>query len=241
MQSVCVYYVDLLNDMKTTVKTFLISMLLILTCSISGKAVDFAKVCVKSAETCKVSATLSSCSSTSSKKIKQESSKFADTRFSWTTDVELGTKPLTEIYSSNQQRIRRVIEDNIFLRNIFLILSNHENFLYMVGPNNTFQIKTRIMQLRAVIIISTRFGGFWFSHWLPFLISPFFFLFHLWREVRVGDLCAHMCWLRLQGWITPYWSVRGKLYPYALFSKSILIPTIKFFNHGNNSKKSSLF
>lgn len=105
MQSVCVYYVDLLNDMKTTVKTFLISMLLILTCSISGKAVDFAKVCVKSAETCKVSATLSSCSSTSSKKIKQESSKFADTRFSWTTDVELGTKPLTEIYSSNQQRI----------------------------------------------------------------------------------------------------------------------------------------
>ena len=51
MQSVCVYYVDLLNDMKTTVKTFLISMLLILTCSISGKAVDFAKVCVKSAET----------------------------------------------------------------------------------------------------------------------------------------------------------------------------------------------
>lgn len=28
MQSVCVYYVDLLNDMKTTVKTFLISMLL---------------------------------------------------------------------------------------------------------------------------------------------------------------------------------------------------------------------
>ena len=94
MQSVCVYYVDLLNDMKTTVKTFLISMLLILTCSISGKAVDFAKVCVKSAETCKVSATLSSCSSTSSKKIKQESSKFADTRFSWTTDVELGTKLL---------------------------------------------------------------------------------------------------------------------------------------------------
>ena len=47
MQSVCVYYVDLLNDMKTTVKTFWISMLLILTCSISGKAVDFAKVCVK--------------------------------------------------------------------------------------------------------------------------------------------------------------------------------------------------
>ena len=121
MQSVYVYYVDLLNDMKTTVKTFWISMLLILTCSISGKAVDFAQIGVKSAEACKASATLSSCSSTSSKKIKQENSRFADISYSWTTDVELGTKPISEIYSSHQQRIRRVIEDNIFLRNIFLI------------------------------------------------------------------------------------------------------------------------
>ena len=129
MQSVYVYYVDLLNDMKTTVKTFWISMLLILTCSISGKAVDFAQIGVKSAEVCKASATLSSCSSTSSKKIKQENSRFADISYSWTTVVELGTKPISEIYSSHQQRIRRVIEDNIFLRNIFLILSNHENLL----------------------------------------------------------------------------------------------------------------
>ena len=108
MQSVYVYYVDLLNDMKTTVKTFWISMLLILTCSISGKAVDFAQIGVKSAEACKTSATLSSCSSTSSKKIKQENSRFADISYSWTTDVELGTKPISEIYSSHQQRIRRV-------------------------------------------------------------------------------------------------------------------------------------
>lgn len=115
--------------MKTTVKTFWISMLLILTCSMSGKAADFAKVCIKSAETCEVSATLSSCSSTSSKKLKQDNSRFADTEYSWTADVELGIKPVSEIYSSNQQRIRRVIEDNIFLRNIFLILSNHENLL----------------------------------------------------------------------------------------------------------------
>lgn len=54
MQSVYVYYVDLLNDMKTTVKTFWISMLLILTCSISGKAVDFAQIGVKSAEAVKL-------------------------------------------------------------------------------------------------------------------------------------------------------------------------------------------
>ena len=44
MQSVYVYYVDLLNDMKTTVKTFWICMLLMLTCSISGKAIDLVQV-----------------------------------------------------------------------------------------------------------------------------------------------------------------------------------------------------
>lgn len=121
--------VDLLNDMRTTVKTFWISMLLILTCSISGKAVDFAEISVESVETNKVSATLSSCSSISSNKFKQESSRFADAEYSWVTDVELGIKPVTEVYSSNQQRIRRTIEDNLFLRNIFLMLSSHEDLL----------------------------------------------------------------------------------------------------------------
>ena len=46
-----------------------------------------------------------------------------------TTDVELGNKPVSETYSSHQQRLRRVIEDNLFLRNILLMLSNHENLL----------------------------------------------------------------------------------------------------------------
>ena len=121
--------IDLLNDMKTTVKTFWISMLLILTCSMSGKAVDFTKACVEPVEKSEVSASVSSCSSASSNDIRQENSRLADTKYSWTTDVELGTKPITEIYLSNQQRTRRVIEDNLFLRNIFLILSNHENLL----------------------------------------------------------------------------------------------------------------
>ena len=34
-----------------------------------------------------------------------------------------------QTYSSHQQRLRRVIEDNLFLRNILLMLSNHENLL----------------------------------------------------------------------------------------------------------------
>ena len=41
----------------------------------------------------------------------------------------MGNKPITEIYSMNQQRLRRALEDNIFLRNILLVLSNHENLL----------------------------------------------------------------------------------------------------------------
>lgn len=163
MQSVCVYYVDLLKDMKTTVKTFWISMLLILTCSISGKAVDFAKVCVKSAETCNVSATLSSCSSTSSKKLnrKAQNLQIPDSHgqqmLSWALSLLLKfILPTSSVYAG-------WLKITFSSETYSLYCPTMKICLYMVGPNNTFQIKTRIMQLRAVIIISTRFGGFWFS------------------------------------------------------------------------------
>lgn len=112
--------------MKTTVKTFWIIMLLILTCSVSTGAVNLITVSQKLVTASEVSASLSSCSSNT---LKQNTSNFANTKFSWTTDVELGVKPISEIYSSSQQRLRRVVEDNLLLRNIFLILSNHENLL----------------------------------------------------------------------------------------------------------------
>lgn len=112
--------------MKTTVKTFWIIMLLILTCSVGIGAANLTTVSQKLVTASEVSASLSSCSSNA---LKQNTSNFANTKFSWTTDVELGAKPISEIYSSTQQRLRRVVEDNLLLRNIFLILSNHENLL----------------------------------------------------------------------------------------------------------------
>lgn len=115
--------------MKTTVKTFWICMLLMLTCSISGKAIDLVQVDDRMAGTAEVSASLSSCSSTSDNSIDKKNSLFTNTKFAWTTDVELRNKPVSETYSSHQQRLRRVIEDNLFLRNILLMLSNHENLL----------------------------------------------------------------------------------------------------------------
>ena len=104
-------------------------MLLMLTCSISGKAIDLVQVADRMAGTAEVSASLSSCSSTSDNSIDKKNSLFTNTKFAWTTDVELGNKPVSETYSSHQQRLRRVIEDNLFLRNILLMLSNHENLL----------------------------------------------------------------------------------------------------------------
>ena len=104
-------------------------MLLMLTCCISGKAIDLVQVDDRMAGTAEVSASLSSCSSTSDNSINTKNSLLANAKFVWTTDVELGSKPVSETYSSYQQRLRRAIEDNLFLRNILLMLSNHENLL----------------------------------------------------------------------------------------------------------------
>ena len=79
--------------MKTTVKTFWICMLLMLTCSISGKAIDLVQVDDRMAGTAEVSVSLSSCSSTSDNSIDKKNSLFTNTKFAWTTDVELGNKP----------------------------------------------------------------------------------------------------------------------------------------------------
>lgn len=110
--------------MKTTVKTYWICLLLMLTYSISCNAIDFTKVDSGFDKVCKVSASLSSASN-----IENTDSAFAHAKFLWSSDVELGNKPITEVYSFNQQRLRRVLEDNLFLRYVFLILSNHENLL----------------------------------------------------------------------------------------------------------------
>lgn len=110
--------------MKTTVRTYWISILLMLTYSISCSAIDFTKVDDGFDKACEISTSLSSDSN-----IENTSSAFTHAKFIWASDVELGTQLITEVYSSNQQRLRRIFEDNMFLRHIFLILSNHENLL----------------------------------------------------------------------------------------------------------------
>jgi len=104
-------------------------MLLMLIGCISGKAIDLVQVDDRMNGTAEVSASLSSCPSTSDNSINKKNSFFTNTKFAWTTDVELGSRPVSESYFSHQQRLRRVIEDNLFLRNILLMLSNHENLL----------------------------------------------------------------------------------------------------------------
>lgn len=88
-------------------------MVLMLTCSMSGNAIDLTKVGVKLDETSAVSAS-SSLSSATFKNIQQRTSLFTNTKFAWTTDMELGSKPVSENNISNQQRLRRVLEDNLF-------------------------------------------------------------------------------------------------------------------------------
>lgn len=145
-------------------KDILVSMLLILTCSISGKAVDFAKVCVKSGRNlqrfCYI---VFMFFSPHPKKInrKAQNLQIPDSHgqqmLSWALSLLLKfILPTSSVYAG-------WLKITFSSETYSWYCPTMKICLYMVGPNNTFQIKTRIMQLRAVIIISTRFGGFWFS------------------------------------------------------------------------------
>ncbi len=47
----------------------------------------------------------------------------------WAAGVMLGSKSASDYNLANRQRLRKIVEDNLFLRNILLMLSNHENLL----------------------------------------------------------------------------------------------------------------
>lgn len=116
--------------MRTTVKTFLVFMLLTLVYSLSSSAVNFTGTADKEAAACKVSASSSSLRNVSSDNVVNDTrSLFTNTKFMWSTDVELGNKPISERYSFNSQRFRRAMETSLFLKGIFLILSQHQNLM----------------------------------------------------------------------------------------------------------------
>ena len=98
--------------MRTTVKTFLVFVLLMVTCSLGSRAVNFTGMVEKAASTCEVSASSSSLKNASSDNVANNtrSNLFTNSKFMWTTDAELGSKPISERYSFNPYRFRRSAE-----------------------------------------------------------------------------------------------------------------------------------
>lgn len=77
--------------MRTTVKTFLVFVLLMVTYSLSSRAVNFTGMVDKAASTCEVSASSSSLKNASSDNVANNTrSLFTNSKFMWTTDAELG-------------------------------------------------------------------------------------------------------------------------------------------------------
>lgn len=113
--------------MRTTVKTFLVFVLLMVTYSLSSRAVDFTGMVEKAASTCEVSASSSSLKNASSDNVANNtrSNLFTNSKFMWTTDAELGNKPISERYSFNPYRFRRAVETASFMKGILLISSHH--------------------------------------------------------------------------------------------------------------------
>lgn len=178
--------------MKTTVKTFWICMLLMLTCSISGKAIDLVQVDDRMAGTAEVSASLSSCSSTSDNSIDKKNycSRIPSSHGLRMSNWETNRFPkLTLLINSVCAGwLKTIFSSETF----FWCYPTTRIYSCKAALNYTTQIKTRTMHWRAVIIIFIRFGGFWFSQLFFLLISPFFSLLS-WRDWRQVTFSVHIC------------------------------------------------
>jgi hypothetical protein len=115
--------------MKTSVRFILTFALLMLSFSMSGNA---ALNCTRgiSVSTCCISESSSDdCTKTS---LGGDISYHNNLQALSVSDVELGTKPMSELYSSSHnQRLRRGIEVMDFLRNILQKLCLRENLLFL--------------------------------------------------------------------------------------------------------------
>ena len=148
--------------MRTTVKTFLVFVLLIVTYSLSSRAVNFTGMVDKAASTCEVSASSSSLKNASSDNVANNTrSLFTNSKFMWTTDAELGNKPISERYSFNPYRFRRAVETASFMKGILLISSHHnllvhdQSKLYYSDKDphyTSFSSEYYIYTLRRIVI-----------------------------------------------------------------------------------------
>lgn len=125
---ITVIIIELLDDMRTTVKTLWIYMILMLTCSFSIGAVDFTKVYGETTATCEVSASFSSCSDKLDNVFNSQST-LTNTKLIWNDDAELGGKPVTESYIFNSLRLRRSCDDASYFKAILSVLSSHQDLL----------------------------------------------------------------------------------------------------------------
>lgn len=109
--------------MKVPLKFILVSILLLLSYSISGSAMDFS-TCISSAD-CSCQLSESSSGNNSHSCIDNHSVDFDNSQTLSISDVELGFKTVTETYSTNY-RLRRFVETNVFdaMHKFFLLREN---------------------------------------------------------------------------------------------------------------------
>lgn len=117
--------------MRTTVKTYCILMLLMMTCSLSSAAVNLKGMADIEVAACEVSTSTSLGYADSENVGSNERDLFNDTQSVWTSDMELGSKSISESFLLSFQRFRRTEESSSFLRDIFLILSHRQNSLVL--------------------------------------------------------------------------------------------------------------
>ena len=86
---------------------------------------------------------------------------FTNSKFMWTTDAELGNKPISERYSFNPYRFRRAVETASFMKGILLISSHHnllvhdQSKLYYSDKDphyTSFSSEYYIYTLRRIVI-----------------------------------------------------------------------------------------
>lgn len=116
--------------MKTSVRFILTFALLMLSFSMNGNAALNCTKGVSTVSTCCISE--SSSDDCIKNRLGEDVSYHNNLQALSVSDVELGTKPISELYfSSHNQRLRRGIEVMDFLRNILQKLCLRENLLFL--------------------------------------------------------------------------------------------------------------
>ena len=117
--------------MRTSVKFILMFVLLMLSFSISGNALNITECSHKSVNSCQVSA--SSLDANYSYRYGSDIIGFDKSQTLSVSDVELGFKPVSETYSSNNLRLRRILEDSDLFK-LPLLHFCFETYSYLI-PN----------------------------------------------------------------------------------------------------------